>query len=69
MKHFVFMIRLKNYSCHNVFNQTNVNTFCVLRFIRASIDKNKFIQIKKYRGKNIFSQMTIFECLKKWCHN
>ena len=54
MKHFVFMIRLKNYSCHNVFNQTNVNTFCVLRFIRASIDKNKFIQIKKYRGKNIF---------------
>ena len=28
------MIWLKNYSCHNVFDKKNINTFDVLRFIQ-----------------------------------
>ena len=36
---------LKNYSCYNVFNQKDMNTFIVLTFT-ARIDKNKFTQIK-----------------------
>ena len=30
----VFMMRLKNYSCHNVFNKKKINTFEVLTFIK-----------------------------------
>ena len=30
----VFMIQLKNYLCHNVFNKKNINTFDVLTFIQ-----------------------------------
>ena len=45
---------LKNYSCYNVFNRDNMNTFNVLTFIAFSVltvmqahaDKNKFMQIK-----------------------
>ena len=35
------MIWLKNYSCHNVFNQKDIITFDVLTFIQVRTDKNK----------------------------
>ena len=41
------MIPLKNYSCHNFFNQKDINTFDVLTFMQVHADKNKFIQIRK----------------------
>ena len=37
---------VKNYSCYNVFNQKDINTFDVLTFILVSMNKNKFIQTK-----------------------
>ena len=37
---------VKNYSCYNVFNQKDINTFDVLTFIQVSMNKNKFIQTK-----------------------
>ena len=43
----VFMIRLKNYLCHNIFNKKNINTFDVLTFIQVRMDENKFLQIRK----------------------
>ena len=44
----VLMIRLKNYSRHNVFNKKNVNTFDVLTFIQIRTDiTEKTIPIKK----------------------
>ena len=48
---------LKNNSCYSVFNQNGMNTFNVLTFIQARTDKNKFIQIKKWKGENVFSQV------------
>ena len=38
---------VKNYSCHNVFNKKNTNTFDVLTFIQMRTDENKFCQIKR----------------------
>ena len=38
---------VKNYSCHNVFNKKNTNTFDVLTFIQMRTDENKFWQIKR----------------------
>ena len=43
----VFMIQLKNYLCHNVFNKKNINTFDVLTFIQVHTDENKFLQIRR----------------------
>ena len=37
----VFMIRLENYLCHNVFNKKNISTFDVLTLIQLRTDKNK----------------------------
>ena len=37
---------VKNYSCYDVFNQKDINTFDVLTFIQVSMNKNKFIQTK-----------------------
>ena len=34
------------YSCHNVFNKKNINTFDVLAFIQVCTNKNKFLQIR-----------------------
>ena len=38
---------VKNYSCRNVFNKKNTNTFDVLTFIQMRTDENKFWQIKR----------------------
>ena len=38
---------VKNYSCHNVFNEKNISTFDVLTFIQMRADENKFWQIKR----------------------
>ena len=37
---------VKNYSCYDVFNQKDINTFDVLTFIQVSMNKNTFIQTK-----------------------
>ena len=33
---------VKNYSCHNAFNEKNINTFDVVTFIQMRTDENKF---------------------------
>ena len=38
---------VKNYSCHNVFNEKNVNTFDVLTSIQMRAYENKFWQVKR----------------------
>ena len=43
----VFVIQLKNYLCHNVFNKKNINTFDVLAFIQVHTDENKFLQTRR----------------------
>ena len=51
------MIRLKNYSCHNVFNQKDINTFDNLTFIQVrtdkSKDKNECVQVRKDFNKRL----------------
>ena len=62
---------VRNYSCCNVFNQKDMNTFKVLTFMQVCTNKNKFMQIRNIdtfnvltfiqtrtdKGKNIFSQV------------
>ena len=51
------MIRLKNYLCHNVFNQKDINTFDILTFIHVrtdkSKDKNGCVQVRKDFNKRL----------------
>ena len=51
----MFMIRLKHYSCHNVFNKKNINTFDVLTFIqlRTVLTDEKFTKMKMTIHKTI----------------
>ena len=44
------MIWLKHYSCHNVFNKKNINTFDVLTFIqlRTVLTDEKFTSENDY---------------------
>ena len=45
------MIRLKNYSCHNIFNKKNINTFDVLTFMRTVLTDKKFTNGDDYTHK------------------
>ena len=40
----------KNYSCYNIFNRENINTFCALTVIQTHADSNGFTQIKNGQG-------------------
>ena len=48
----VFMIRLKNYSCQNVFNEENINTFDVLTIIQM----RTVLTDKKLTSENDYTQ-------------
>ena len=53
----IILLFMISYSCHNVFNKKNINTFDVLTYIEVRTDKqssyrqeegkNRFIQIRK----------------------
>ena len=45
-KTFRIHVLVKNYSCYNVFDQKNVNTFNVLTLIQVPTDENKFTEIR-----------------------
>ena len=45
-KTFRIHVLVKNYSCYNVFDQKNVNTFNVLDLIQVRTDENKFTEIR-----------------------
>ena len=49
---------LKNYSCYNVFNRQDMNTFNYFTFIQVSTGKNKLIQI---RNINTFNVLTFIQ--------
>ena len=54
---------VENYSCHNVFNKNNINTFDVLTFTQMHTDENKFSQI----GRSKFTHKKESKCDKKIC--
>ena len=45
-KTFRVHVSVKNYSCYNVFDQKDMNTFNVLTFIQVRTDENKFTEIR-----------------------
>ena len=53
---------IENYSCHNVFNKNNINTFDVLTFTQMHTDENKFSQI----GRSKSTHKKVSKCDKKF---
>ena len=62
-KALVFMISIKNYSCHSVFNKKNISTFDVLTFKQMCSDENKFWQIINTSGNGCVQVRKVFD---KW---
>ena len=62
-KALVFMISIKNYSCHSVFNKKNISTFDVLTFMQMCSDGNKFWQIINTSGNGCVQVRKVFD---KW---
>ena len=62
-KALVFMISIKNYSCHSVFNKKNISTFDVLTFKQMCSDENKFWQIINTSGNGCVQVRNVFD---KW---
>ena len=58
-KTFDIHVFVKTYSCYNIFNQRDMNTFNILTFMQVRTDKNKFMQIRNIKTLNILTFIQI----------
>ena len=57
--HLTFNDLVKHYSCYNVFNQKDMDTFNVLTFIQVRTDKNKFMETRNINTFNVLTFMQV----------